>query len=451
MNKLPVDYIDSMKHQLDDEYDLYIDSFNKSHFYGLRVNTSKISVDDFLKICPFELTPIEWIENGFYYNGDIDKPAKHPYYALGLYYLQEPSAMTPANRLIINKNDYVLDLCAAPGGKSTELAAKLNQSGILVANDISNSRAKALLKNLELFGNSNIYVTSENPIKLADKYPYTFNAILVDAPCSGEGMFRKDPKMIDSWVTKGPLYYQKIQKEIMDCAIMMLKDKGHLLYSTCTFDKRENEEVIQYILDKYDDIFIKEIKPYKGFTKGNFPLEQTIRLYPYKLDGEGHFLALLYKDNNSNNNNRTISKNSPKYKFSDNINEFLDKLPKEYTNNLFILEDKLYNLPSNINISKIRVLRSGLLLGSIKNNRIEPSQALAMVLKYNEYPYIINFGLSDNRVNKYLKGDTLDISDMNDINNGKYYLVCIDYFSLGWGKTDNNILKNKYAKGWISS
>ena len=446
MNKLPEEYIKTLKLQLKDDYDLYIDSFNKNRFYGLRVNTSKISVDEFIKICPFELKPIEWIDNGFYYDGNNIQPAKHPYYNAGLYYLQEPSAMTPANRLIINENDYVLDLCAAPGGKSTELAARLNQTGILMANDISNSRAKALLKNLELFGNSNIYVVSEDPKKLALKYPNTFNAILVDAPCSGEGMFRKDNKMIESWLNKGPLYYQTIQKDIMDNAYTMLKDNGYILYSTCTFDHRENEDVIEYILNKYNDLKLIDIKPYKNFTKANKPIDKAIRLYPYKLDGEGHFIALIQKNNTNNNITSTISKNT-NINLNDNIKLFLDKLPKRYTNNLFILEDKLYNLPSNINISKLRVLRSGLLLGTIKNNKLEPSQALAMVLKYNEYPYIIS--LDNNDINKYLKGDTLNISNYNNIINKEYYLVCINNYPLGWGKIDNNILKNKYAKGWI--
>ena len=448
MNKLPLEYINNMKKQLDDEYPLYLESFNKKRFYGLRVNTSKISVEEFIRICPFKIEPIEWIENGFYYDGENIQPAKHPFYNAGLYYLQEPSAMTPANRIIINENDYVLDLCAAPGGKSTELAARLNQTGILMANDISNSRAKALLKNLELFGNSNIYVVSEDPNKLALRYPNTFNAILVDAPCSGEGMFRKDPKMIESWLNKGPMYYQSIQKEIMDSAITMLKNNGYLLYSTCTFDQRENEDVIQYILDKYDDITLVDINPYKGFTKGNNPIDKSIRLYPYKLDGEGHYLALLHKTNNDSNDISTISKNNT-LKLDDKILEFLDKLPKRYTNNLFILEDKLYNLPSNINISKIRVLRSGLLLGTIKNNRLEPSQSLAMVLKQYEYPYIINFDINDIRVNKYLKGETLDISDYNNLTNSQYYLICVSNFPLGWGKLDTHILKNKYSKGWI--
>ena len=167
---LPKKYLDTMKDMLKDEFDDYLESFNQSRLYGLRVNTLKITPEEFLKISPFKLTPVPWIENGFYYDEE-DKPAKHPYYFAGLYYIQEPSAMTPANILPVEEGDYILDMCAAPGGKSTELGAKLNSSGLLVANDISNSRAKALLKNIEVFGIPNAIVLSEDPKKLAKRYP----------------------------------------------------------------------------------------------------------------------------------------------------------------------------------------------------------------------------------------------------------------------------------------
>ena len=192
--QLPEKYLESMKELLKDEFDSYIESFDEPRLYGLRVNTAKISVQEFLKICPFELTPIPWISNGFYYKEE-DKPAKHPFYFAGLYYLQEPSAMTPAFVLPVNEGEKVLDLCAAPGGKSTELGAKLNGKGLLVSNDISASRAKALLKNVEVFGIGNVLVTCEYPEKLAEKFVGFFDKILVDAPCSGEGMFRKDKKL----------------------------------------------------------------------------------------------------------------------------------------------------------------------------------------------------------------------------------------------------------------
>ena len=211
---LPEKYTESMKSLLGDEYDSYIESFNDKRLYGLRVNNLKISTEDFLKICPFKLEPIPWIENGFYYSEE-DKPAKHPYYFAGLYYIQEPSAMTPANVLPIEDGDIIFDMCAAPGGKSTELAAKLNKTGLLITNDISNSRAKALLKNVEVFGVPNLCVLNEDPVGIASRFSGFFDKVLIDAPCSGEGMFRKDNKLIKAWEKNGPEFYSQIQRNII--------------------------------------------------------------------------------------------------------------------------------------------------------------------------------------------------------------------------------------------
>ena len=182
MINLPNEFEEKMKALLGDEFEDYIKCYDEPRYYGLRVNTEKISVEDFVKICPFEITPIPWIDNGFYYDGEKISPAKHPYYFAGLYYLQEPSAMTPANVLPVNEDDAILDMCAAPGGKSTELGAKLNHTGMLVTNDISNSRAKALLKNIEVFGIPNVLVMSEDPKKLVSYYPEFFDKIMIDAP-----------------------------------------------------------------------------------------------------------------------------------------------------------------------------------------------------------------------------------------------------------------------------
>ena len=196
--ELPQKFCEEMKRLLGDEYEAYLSSMEEHRKYGLRVNTAKISVQEFEQISPFRLTPIPYVDNGFYYE-ESEQPAKHPYYFAGLYYLQDPSAMTPASRLPVEKGDVVLDLCAAPGGKATELAAKLNGTGLLIANDISSKRAKALLKNIELFGVENSFIVTEYPARLRDYFTGFFDKILIDAPCSGEGMFRKDPSMIKAW------------------------------------------------------------------------------------------------------------------------------------------------------------------------------------------------------------------------------------------------------------
>ena len=190
--ELPAAFEEKMRALLQEEFDDYIACYKEPRYYGMRVNTGKISVEEFEKICPFEIKKIPWIENGFYYDGDKVSPAKHPYYFAGLYYLQEPSAMTPASCLPVTPGENVLDLCAAPGGKATALGAMLNGSGLLVANDISASRARALLRNIELFGITNAFVTNETPAHLGKHFPEFFHKILLDAPCSGEGMFRKE-------------------------------------------------------------------------------------------------------------------------------------------------------------------------------------------------------------------------------------------------------------------
>ncbi len=200
---LPASFEEKMQSLLGEEMDAYLACYEEPRYYGLRVNTGKISVEEFQKICPFEITPIPWIENGFYYDGENISPAKHPYYFAGLYYLQEPSAMTPANRLPVEPGDKVLDLCAAPGGKATELGVRLRGEGLLAANDISSSRAKGLLKNIEVFGIGNILVLSEEPGKLEPYFTEYFDKILIDAPCSGEGMFRKDKKMVKDGKSMG--------------------------------------------------------------------------------------------------------------------------------------------------------------------------------------------------------------------------------------------------------
>ena len=301
--ELPVAFCDEMKRILGDEYEDYLKSMEGTRKFGLRVNTAKISVEDFLKISPFELTPIPYVKNGFYYDGEKEQPAKHPYYFAGLYYLQDPSAMTPASRLPIEENDVVLDLCAAPGGKATELAAKLHGTGLLIANDISSKRAKALLKNIELFGVENSFIVTEYPKKLAEYFTGFFDKILIDAPCSGEGMFRKEPSMVKAWEQNGPEFYAALQEDILKQALPMLKPGGMLLYSTCTFSPLEDEGTVQKILSMNPDMEILPMEGYKGFASGKPELigsteesiRNCVRIFPHRVDGEGHFLALFRK------------------------------------------------------------------------------------------------------------------------------------------------------------
>ncbi len=312
---LPQDFLTRMDAMLGEEYPAFLHSYEEPRRYGLRVNTLKISAEEFRRIAPFHLTPIPWTDNGFFYEKE-DAPSRHPFYYAGLYYLQEPSAMTPAQMLPVEPGERVLDLCAAPGGKATALAAKLKGKGLLVANDISASRAKALLKNLEVFGVTNSFVTCTTPAVLAGRFPEFFDKILVDAPCSGEGMFRKDIANANAWSLEKVKNCAKTQKDIVDYAVFMLRPGGMLLYSTCTFAPEEDEQVIAYLLEKYPEMGLVQVPMADGFCEGrpelaegdwkspawkNAPdpdrknLKNCVRLFPHKIPGEGHFLALLRK------------------------------------------------------------------------------------------------------------------------------------------------------------
>ena len=452
---LPEKYTESMKALLGDEYDSYIESFSDKRLYGLRVNNLKISTEDFLKICPFKLEPIPWIENGFYYSED-DKPAKHPYYFAGLYYIQEPSAMTPANVLPIDEGDVVFDMCAAPGGKSTELAAKLNKTGLLVTNDISNSRAKALLKNVEVFGVPNLCVLNEDPVGIASRFSGFFDKVLIDAPCSGEGMFRKDNKLIKAWEKNGPEFYSQIQKNIILAGADMLKPGGKLLYSTCTFSKLEDEDSVIHLLTNRPDMHLVDIVSHEGFAKGFISsdedlkdnMDKCVRIFPHKMSGEGHFVALLKKDNPDDVLHAKYVHTPLKQKLPDELTDFLKNTTMNIdTNYINIRDSRVYSISKHMIDEKgLRIIRNGLLLGELKKNRFEPSQALAMALKKEQYNNCIDLKLSDERVIKYLKGEIIDVDDFPDSKG--WALVCVDGYPLGWGKSNGSQLKNKYLAGW---
>jgi NOL1/NOP2/fmu family ribosome biogenesis protein len=405
----------------------------------------------------------------------------------------------------------VLDLCAAPGGKATELGARLEvesrgtcgnpftrqnleqsissgdrDKGLLVANDISYSRALGLLKNIELMGITNSLVVSEEPEKLANHLPEYFDKILIDAPCSGEGMFRKEPRMIKDWEEKGPEYYSKIQKEIILQGSRMLQPGGMLLYSTCTFDPRENEQVVDYLLSNCPEFELINLNVYEGFSPGlpevteinNEELKKTIRLYPHRLKGEGHYIALMRKRDQGEidvverkgsnvEDEEYVGREEGGLKESDVEKKGrVSMIPQELVDflslinrvidmeGLFIKEDKsghgsVYLLPAGSPpLAGLRFLRTGLHLGELKKRRFEPSQALAMSLKKEVFDLTIDFQVDDSRVLKYLKGETLDVTDLTNKNEKGWALICVCGYPLGFGKLANQVLKNKYKTGW---
>lgn len=493
---LPIKFEDRMRRLLGEEYEEYLRCYSKPHFGGIRVNTLKLTPEEFERLCPFSIKRIPWIANGYYYDTEEEQPARHPYYYAGLYYIQEPSAMTPASLLPISKGDKVLDICAAPGGKSTELGARLGGEGLLVSNDISNSRAKALLKNIELFGIRNALVLSEAPNKLAEYFPQYFDKILIDAPCSGEGMFRKSPAIMKNWEQYGVEYYNKLQKEIILFAADMLKPGGMMLYSTCTFSPEENEGTIAYLLEQRPEFQVVNALPskedqeklgisYEGFDIGKpewvegLPqdapyreeLKHCIRLWPHRINGEGHFIALLQKGtaepaegsnhipsastNNISSRERSNGRGPMKRQTAEISEEayeffrqlrFLEAAKGEDISGLHVHEDRILWVPDGLpDLKGLRILRQGLLLGEMKKQRFEPSQALASALRSTEYDKLMNLSGSSSEAIRYLKCETIEPDSSTP---DGWQLVCVDGYPLGWGKTAKGSFKNKYLPGW---
>ena len=480
LNWIPKEFLDEMKKLLGSDYDAFLATYSEDHMKGLRSNNLKISPSEFEALAPYVNGKVSWTLNGFYTLEE--QPAKHPYYYAGLYYIQEPSAMLPAALLPVNPGDKVLDLCAAPGGKTTELGAKLKGKGLLVSNDISASRAKALLKNIEMFGISNAIVISESPDRLSDRFEGYFDKILVDAPCSGEGMFRKVHAIAKNWEQYGSQYYADLQRQILPSAIKMLKPGGYMIFSTCTFSVKEDEQSLAFIMEKFPDMELVpainfENERYTGFARGLTPYDEAVRIYPHKCKGEGHFVALLRKKDLETHDDRYIlaeeesaltngeyldidDKEKPaknqydknvrkKYRnITDDAFDFFEKLGiRILAERLREKEGKVFLLPEDMpRVDGLRVLRTGLFLGEMKTGRFEPSQALALALNKDQYPNVLNLRIGDDRVIRYLKCESVELTE-SEADNG-FCLVCVDGFPLGWAKVDKGRFKNKYLPSW---
>ena len=489
---LPQEYQKKIQSLLGDDYNNYENSFTHTCGQTLRVNQLKMMPAELFRRFPLyqnekeaniQLKPVPWCENGFYYEGET-RTSQHPYYYAGAYYIQEPSAMAPASFLPVVPGDKVLDLCAAPGGKTTALAAKLQGEGVLVANDISISRCKALLKNVEMAGVRNCMITCESPEKLAARFGAYFDKILVDAPCSGEGMFRRDPSMIKSWSPEEVERYSNLQKEILHTAASMLKPGGYLLYSTCTYSPEENEQVVESLLQIDSSFSLVELPIYEGVDEGHpewtgserKELKYCRRFWNHRVQGEGQFTALFKKaeseresllseETENGNHSSVIIKEKKKKKdrkakkgvVKGNQADILSKkIPEEMASffrncklsipeeRVEFIEERAFLLPEHSpDFTGIRVVRSGLYLGDCKKKRFEPSQALAMALHPEEFRNTVSFSAEDERVEKYLRCETVNAQ----VEDG-WVLVCVDGLPLGWGKSTRGTIKNKYAAGW---
>ncbi len=450
---LPEKYLEDMKILLKDDFDMYINSLNKPKYNGIRINNQKISDTDFFKLIGKTLEKVPWSTSGYYI--DLKENfSKSPYYSAGLYYIQEPSAMTVGSLIPIEKGDFVLDLCSAPGGKATAVADRLKGTGFLVANDISPSRAKALIKNIEMMGISNCAITSDTHTKLELVFNDYFNKIIIDAPCSGEGMFKTDSTAVVDWDETTNEKYQTLQLDILNSAKNMLKSGGIISYSTCTFSTKENEEVIDKFLSANDDFEILAIDNKKyGFSDGllenpqNIDVNLSTRIFPHKLKGEGHFMCLL-KKSGSPSINKPSKVNSDK-KLSEMVTSY-KSFEKNYMNislngRFLNHEDSLFLVhESFVDLKKTRTMRSGFLIGDIKNKKFKPSQNLSAILNENTFKNCVNFSKDDANVEKYLKGETIEA-----FCNDGYVLICVDTFPLGFGISKNNKIKNKLGKSML--
>ena len=465
MPELPRNFLESMKTLLGDDLPLYLDAMEADKVSGLRINTLKTDPKEFASLGILDPDPVPWVENGYFVPENV-RPALSPYYHAGLYYLQEPSAMTPGALLPLKPEGRVLDLCAAPGGKSTHLAARMGGSGILFSNDVSNSRAQALLKNLELFGVSNAVLLNEEPERLSPRFLGFFDSILIDAPCSGEGMFRKDSAVVKSYLEHGKDFYVRLQKKIVPEAVKMLAPGGYLLYSTCTFSLEEDEEMVERMLELCPDLEVVPVSGlYEGFSEGrpdlipgsSETLKGCARLYPHKMRGEGHFVALLKKKDAETGDPafpafsedvRGNGAGKERLKLSEETEAFLSLLPARLLKSLFMRGEKLYAAAfPDEELKGLRVLRNGLYLGEEKKKRFVPSQALAMCLKPGEFKNCLDLQPEDPRVLRYLKGETLEVSGQEVPEDG-ITLVCISGHPLGFAKKGGTMLKNMYLPGW---
>ncbi len=425
---LPEAFLNRIHAQLGEEYEDFLKSLERPRAVALRFNPLKGERAQL----PFVGERVAWEEEGFYYEPTA-RPGLHPYHEAGVYYLQEASAMAPVTMLAPQPGERVCDLCAAPGGKSTQIAAHMRGEGLLVCNEIHPSRAKILSRNIERLGIANAVVTNESPETLAKKLPSFFDRVLVDAPCSGEGMFRKEEAAVTDWSVETVQMCARRQRLILHEAASLLRPGGRLVYSTCTFSPEENEQTVEAFLHDHPEFSPEEVDA-PWFTPAG---TGAFRLWPHKLPGEGHFLAVL----------RKAGQESPQIACSDGETlppQWLDfakdmaiSLPEGKA--LFFGSSLYWCAPQTPSLRGLKVLRAGLELGEVKKDRLEPAHALALWLK--DAARTVELSAQGEQIRAYLRGETLPCTQKGRC------LVRVDGYGIGWGKSDGVTLKNHYPKG----
>ena len=428
-------FLNRMKEYLGHEFDAFLDSFNDPNIRALQVNNSVISNEEFKRIFDLEIAKIPYLDNGFYLMEENVKLGFHPLHHAGAFYMQDPSAMSVVESVDFPDNLIALDLCAAPGGKTIQLANKLS-NGIVVSNEIDSTRAKALYSNVERMNLSNVVVTNNHPKDFLKHFEGVFDLVLVDAPCSGEGMFRKYPESQELWTLDNVQLCHNRDIEIIDIAISLLKKGGLLIYSTCTFAKEENEDIVSYVLENYDFTQIDIKENLKSVLKEGF-IPKTYRVYPHLVKGEGQFLAVLLKESGDVNSPRRVSK------FVKNIEleSFMKKSLSCNLNNVIQKGDNLFYSAIDFDISSLKVLNYGVKLGEIFNKRFIPNHNFFKAFS-DLFVNHLNLDFKDELVRKYLHGEQIQA----DVDNG-FGVLTINGVALGGFKATNNNLNNYYPKG----
>ncbi len=425
---LPQEFLERVKIQLGEEFPAFLESLERPRAGALRFNPLKGEAPTL----PFVLDSVPWEKQGYYYDPEA-RPGLHPYHEAGVYYLQEASAMSAVALLDPQPGERICDLCAAPGGKSTQIAGRLEGQGFLLSNEINPKRAKILSRNIERMGIGNALVTNEHPQKLAEHYAGFFDRVLIDAPCSGEGMFRKEEAAVTDWSQETVEMCARRQQEILRSGAELVRPGGRLVYSTCTFAPEENEQTVAAFLQEHLEFSLVGVEA-PWFAE----VEQGMyRLWPHKLLGEGHFVAVLQKQGECCPEPvKCKSEHLPKA-----VKAFMDELGITLPQGKQIsFGQSLYLAPPEIpDIRGIKVLRPGLELGEEKKGRFEPAHALALYLKTAAKTQ--DFAADSAEIARYLHGDVVDSPVLG------WCLVMADRYPLGWGKGDGKVLKNHYPKG----
>lgn len=433
------DFLLRMKSLLGDEYDEFLKYYKSDNFRGLRVNTLKCTSEKLKNLLDFELVQTPFCENGFYIPNEVVSLGNNPLHHSGAFYIQEPSATSAVEMLSVEEGDFVLDLCSAPGGKSTQIGAKLNRTGLLWSNEIVKSRANILLSNIERMGIPNAVVSNCHPDVLCERLEECFDKVLVDAPCSGEGMFRKNSDAQTEWSEEHVKSCAQRQLLILNSAKKALKKGGVMVYSTCTFSYEENEGVITKFLSENPDFEIEDSK----VNFGRPTLEYARRIFPMD-GGEGHFAVRLRKKGDGYKN---ILPEQRADKIDSKILDFYDSLyiDRPFGENIKVVKDKIMILPKNYNfdIKGLPILRAGIILGEIVKNRIEPHHSAFMASKQNECKNSVDFDVNSSEIKAFLHGEEIAITDKVK----GYTAVCVNGITTGFGKASNGRLKNKYPKG----